>query len=179
LFVIPAAKAQAQPKNLPSGKWKEVEAKTENDFSGGVLTLPNGEKFTSQTINTGNAQEVSREDVLTFPNRQKFTSETARSGPHVPYVSKDGTVVAIERSPATKTYLLYIYFKGEDGKFKEIKNVNEKVVNLLKGVKGGWAEAAQDSLAIEAMSDHTLALSSGKHQFKVKVATDGTLSLVK
>lgn len=156
---------------LPSGKLTMTD-------EGSVLTLDNGDKFISKTENG--------EDILLFPNGQKFTSETGKSGGHGIWVSTDGTLVAANRNPATKTGMLYLYVKGADGKFTEVPDVNTKVSKLLEGVKGPWSEAALDYLSLREMKGHTLTLHSvyydgeyRKHPFQVKVAPDGGLTLVK
>ncbi len=173
---------------LPSGKLVETDDEA-------VLTLPSGEKFVSKTI--GDIDTDNLEDILIFPNGQKFASETAKGGGqrNVPFVSTDGAVVAIVRHPATKTDTLHIYFKDSTGKFKEIENANEQVAKLLTGVKVKWPpnydppqEAATYALDLLSMSGHTLTLNSvsywGGHesktyQFKVTVASDGSLALAK
>ena len=98
LLSHPTAQGQDMPGlTLPSGQWQETE-------QGGILTLPDGGKFESATV-TGKHGNMN--DVVTVPNGQKFLSETGKSGPHVPFVSRDGSLVAIERSPATKTGILH------------------------------------------------------------------------
>ncbi len=189
LLACPSLKAEDSAEyKLPSGKLVQTDDEA-------VLTLPSGEKFVSKTV--GSLATDNWEDVLIFPNGQKFASETARGGgqENAPFVSTDGAVVAIVRYPATKTDTLHIYFKDSTGKFKEIENANEQVAKLLKGVKVKWppnydppSEAAKYALQLVSMSGHTLTLESvsywGGHesktyQFKVKVATDGSLALAK
>jgi hypothetical protein len=185
LLVINPATAEDKPRyTLPSGKLEQSE-------NGDVLTLSSGEKFVSQTITD---KDGNTNDTLAFPNGQLFVSETAKGGPHVPYVSADGVVVAIVRCPATKMATLHIYFKDSTGRFKEIENANEQVSRLLTGVKVKWPnydppqEAAKYALQLLSMSGHTLTLESvsyrGGHesktyQFKVTVVPDGSLALAK
>jgi|GEM_PF-6459959 len=168
--------------------------KTE-DGMGWVLTVPSGEKYVSRIVaHKGNTEMDDLEDTLTLPNGQKFASETAKCAPQAPFVSADGAVVAIARMPATKTLTLHIFFKDATGQFKEIENVNEKVSKLLTAVKVKWPnyappqEAALEALNVLSISGHTLALESvsfigGKepkrYPFKVTVVLDGSLSLAK
>jgi len=176
---------QIEAPQLPSGKLVETD-------NGAVLTLPSGEKFISETLR--DTDGLPQADILVFPNGQKFTSETAKGVGHVPFVSTDGAVVAIARIPATKTSTLHIYFKAPTGNFKEIENANEQVAKLLTGVKVKWPpnydppqEAAKYALDLLSMSGHTLTLNSisywegesKTYQFKVTVASDGSLALAK
>jgi hypothetical protein len=173
---------------LPSGKLVQTDEEA-------VLTLPSGEKFVSKTVGAIDTDNL--EDILIFPNGQKFFSDTAKGWDpgSVPFVSTDGAVVAIVWHPGTKTDTLHIYVKDSTGKFKEIENANEQVAKLLTGVKVKWPpnyappqKAAKDALDLLSMSGHTLTLNSvsywGGHesktyQFKVTVATDGSLALAK
>ncbi len=186
----PFLPAQDAPKNFPAGKWQEVAAKNDTDNPGGVLILPNGERFVSGTkmVKTKDGEELA--DFLICPNGQTFTSETAKGGPHFPYVSPDGSLVAILRQPATKTGMLYIYYKGADGKFQEVKDVNQKVVELLQTSKNKkWAAAAEYALFLDGMTGRTLsativdfdAPTKGEARpnlkLKLQVGPDGTISL--
>lgn len=186
-FAPPTMNAQAtQRLKLPSGTYQETD-------DGGTTTLPSGEKFVSQTIETPDGMN----DVLTFPNGQRFTSETAKGAGHIPYVSEDGKLVAIVRYPATQTHTLHIYSMEGNGKFKEIQGANQQAAKLLKAAKGqGWAKAAESALDLDSMSGHVLTLTavdvgydtipeSAKrprdrptYQFKVDVSPNGSLSLV-
>jgi hypothetical protein len=65
-----------------------------------------------------------------------------------------------------------------------VPNANEKINKLLKGVKGAWGG---DVLRLKGLSGRTLTLWAiayhppdfEKYQFRVKVARNGSLSLVK
>jgi hypothetical protein len=191
LLTCPSIRAQAPTAlKLPSGECVKTD-----DGMGWVLTVPSGEKFVSKIVETkDNTGAVTLEDTLTFPNGQKFASGTAKCAPQAPFVSTDGALVALVRLPSTKTLMLHIFLKDATGQFKEIEDVNEKVSKLLTAVKVKWPnydppqKAANYALNVLSISGHTLALESvsflgGKepkrYPFKVKVASDGSLSLVK
>ena len=162
-----------EPAQVPRGKWQETD-------DGGVLTLSDGQKFVCRTLlDKSGAGEVR----LTFPNGQAFSLETAKGASNPPFVSEDGTLVAVEHHPATQTGELHIYVKEGNSKFKEVPSVNEQVDKLLKGVKGA---CGGEVLYLRALSDHTLTLWSvdlqqghivRKYQFTLKVAPDGSLAL--
>lgn len=169
LFVFCNFAAAKDP--TPRGTW------TPND-EGGVLVLPDGGKFVSRSsLDDGEVK-------LTFPNGQVFTAETGKIDANPPFVSEDGTLVAVERSPATKTGDLHLYIQGDDGKFKEVPDVNAQIGKLLEEAK---VDEGSDVLRVRALDGRTLTLWSvsyeppefTKYEFKVEVAEDGSLSLVK
>jgi len=189
LLTCPLIHAQA-PATLkhPSGECVKTD-----DGMGWVLTVPSGEKYVSKIVERkDNSGMDTLEDTLTFPNGQKFFSGTAKCAPQAPFVSADGSLVAIARVPSTKTFTLHLFLKHSTGRFKEIEDVNKKVSKLLTAVKVKWPsyapprEAALDALNVLSISGHTLALESvsflgGKepkrYPFKVTVSRDGLLSL--
>lgn len=170
LFFVSCNLATAEDPT-PRGVW------TSND-EGGVLVLPDGGKFVSRSSLDDN------EVKLTFPNGQVFTAETGKIDPNPPFVNEDGTLVAVERIPATKTGDLHLYIKGSDGKFKEVPDVNEKIGKLLEEAK---VDEGSDVLRLRALDGRTITLWSinyeppefTKYEFKVEVAADGSLSLVR
>ncbi len=191
LLTCPSIHAQA-PATLkhPSGECVKTD-----DGMGWVLTVPSGEKYVSKIVERkDNSGMDTLEDTLTFPNGQKFSSGTTKSAPQAPFVSADGSLVAIARVPSTKTLTLHIFSKNATGQFKEIEDANKKVSKLLAAVKVKWPNyappqvAALDALNVLSISSQTIALESvsflgGKepkrYPFKVTVAHDGSLSLAK
>lgn len=158
--------------------YHDLNGKWENVGDGGILTLPDGKKFFSEFSWEKNEEE------LTFPNGQRFVSESGKGGSMIPLVSRDGTLVAIARVPATQTGILHVYIKDSSQKFVEINNVNEKVAHLLKGVEGGFDKAAVYCLGLDAIANRTLVLRSIipkpnriSFEFFIEVSRDGTLSL--
>src|SRR4030095_10604671 len=127
----------------PSDQWQQTE-------DGAILTLPGGQKFVSQAL-------IDKGEVrLTFPTGQTFVSESAKGDETPPLVvSKDGTLVVVERHPATQSGDIHIYIKEAAGNFEEIPDVNEQIDKLLKGVKGAWGGQV---LWLRSLSDHSLTL---------------------
>ncbi len=77
--------------------------------------------------------------VISFPNGQKARLESSRGllGPlsnpqsQVPLTNKEGTLVAVNEQPETKTSILHLYLKGKNGLYVEIKNAQ----GIIKGLQ--------------------------------------------
>lgn len=97
----------------------------------GVLNAAAAEKLSSTRTDDG--------IVVSFPNGQKARLESSRGllGPlsnpksQVPLTNKEGSLVAVNEQPETKTSILHLYFKGKNGLYVEIKNAQ----GIVKGLQ--------------------------------------------
>jgi len=144
---------------------------------GSVLTLPNGHKFVSKLIETND-----RNATLTFANGQVFSAETAKGGFAPPYVSNDETLVATNLHPATQTGELHIFVIGENARYREIPDVNDKIGTILQQAGAPFGTEALRILDLKGRALFVVSLDYGHlppdgDLFYVVVARDGTLSL--
>ena len=141
-------------------------------------------------LHAGGEPAVRRGDdgttTLAFPNGQTFRLPAGKGllGPssnptsQTPFANADGSLIAVNEQPMTKTSFVHLYLKGANGRFTEIKNANQKI---------GQAAHAQktdtDFIRVDRLSGNTLDLETvdfgskrtNRLLFKVTIAAAGTV----
>ena len=100
------------------------------------------------------------------------------------FVSADGTIIAINHQPATKSSFVHMWLRLSDGDLLFLNNVNERVARLLRG---RFAESAEDFLRVEAIAGRKISLQTvdfrgtqrKEYNFGITVKGRGQLSLAK
>jgi len=126
--------------------------------------------------------------VLTFPNGQTFSLPAGKGllGPssnptsQTPFANADGSLIAVNEQPMTKTSFVHLYMKGADGRFIEIKNVNQKIG---KAAPASAQKIDTDFIRVERLSGKTLDIETEdfgskptkRLLFKVEIAADGAI----
>jgi hypothetical protein len=128
--------------------------------------------------------------TLTFSNGQTFHLPPGKGllGPssdptsQVPLSNEDGSLVAVNEQPMTKTSFVHLYIKGQGGRFTEIKDVNKKIRAALPASSH---DISTEFIRVERVIGRTLDVetasdsasgSKGRRRFKIGVAANGTLS---
>ena len=115
---------------------------------------------------------------VSFPNGQAFTLDGGKGLLGPVCQSTDGTVVAVNYQMCVGCCDLHLYLTGRDGKITEIQDVNNKIATANPaGTKGdpGFFEAIKISgRVIEVAGYH-----NEFPNFKIKVARDGAITLVR
>jgi hypothetical protein len=168
-----------EPWPKPPGKYEETD-------DGGVLTLPNGNKYITKLVDDGATGAV----LFVLPNRQVFSSGTAKGVAGPPFVNEDESLVAMTCHPATQTGDLHIYIKEQNGKYRELPNEENGAVNdLLREAYdnfAGWTLEVRGitgrTLTVWAIvKGHTTEKDAGiyRFEFKLHVTPDGKIALTK
>jgi hypothetical protein len=127
--------------------------------------------------------------TLTFPNGQTFSLPAGKGllGPssdptsQTPFANADGSLIAVNEQPMTKTSFVHIYLKGPDGRFTEVKNANQKIG---KAAPANAQKVDPDFIRVERVSGKTLDLETvdfgskptKRLLFKVTIAADGAIT---
>ena len=127
--------------------------------------------------------------TLTFPNGQTFSLPAGKGllGPssnptsQTPFANADGSLIAVNEQPMTKTSFVHLYLKRANGRFTEIKDANQKIGQAAPASAG---KMDTDFIRVERLSGKTLdleALDFGSKPtkrllFKVTISGDGTIS---
>lgn len=82
--------------------------------------------------------------IITFPNGQKFTLPFGKGllGPSdrpteaKPFQLEDGWLVALNEQPVTKTSIVHLYLKGQNGKWAELPNIQQRILKIASA--GQW-----------------------------------------
>jgi hypothetical protein len=85
-----------------------------------------------------NVEKTEDETVLTFPNGQKFTLPAGKGllGPSdrptdaKPFELEEGWLVALNEQPVTKTSIVHLYLKGQNGKWTELPNIQQRLLKI-------------------------------------------------
>lgn len=169
-----------EPEPKPHGKYDQTD-------DGAVLTLPNGNKYVTKVVMDDNGPLA----VLTvLPNRQVFSSDTAKGAAGPPFVNEDESLVAVTCHPATQTGDLHIYIKDQNGKYCELPNKENEVVNDL--FREAYDNFAGWTLDVRGITGRTLtvwAIIKGgriekgagiyRFEFKLDVTPGGKIALTK
>jgi hypothetical protein len=101
------------------------------------------------------------------------------------FVNAEGTIIAINHIPATKSSFVHMWLRLSDGDLLFLNNVNERVARLLRG---RFAERAQSFLRVEAIAGRKISLQTvdfskkfpyEDYNFAITVNGKGQLSLAK
>jgi len=127
--------------------------------------------------------------TLTFPNGQTFSLPAGKGllGPssnptsQTPFANADGSLIAVNEQPMTKTSFVHLYIRGADGRFTEIKNANQKIG---QAAPASAQKIDTDFIRVERLSGKTLDLETEdfgskptkRLLFKVTIAADGAIS---
>lgn len=129
--------------------------------------------------------------TLKFPNGQIFILPPGKGllGPssnpssQIPFANDDGSMVALNEQPMTKTSFVRLYLKGENGQFIELTHANQKIREATASV----ANINIEFIRIESIKRRTLELETvydfisnprKRLSFKVAVAPDGRITRV-
>jgi hypothetical protein len=99
----------------------------------------------------------------------------------------DGTIIAINHRPVTKSSYVHMWLRLSDGDLLFLNNVNERVARLLRG---RFAESATGFLRVEAITGRKISLQTvdfsdfrgtqfKEYNFAITVKGKGQLSLAK
>ena len=126
--------------------------------------------------------------VLTFPNGQTFSLPAGKGllGPssnptsQTPFANADGSLIAVNEQPMTKTSFVHLYMRGANGRFAEIKNANQKIG---KAAPASAPKIDTDFIRVERLSGKTLDLETEefgskptkRRLFKVDITADGAI----
>jgi hypothetical protein len=167
LAVTTAAQAQAsEPARVET---------TKDNHSVVLLTLP---------LYEGNLEDSHLHATFDFGITKGFLG--ASSNPDQDsFVNADGTIIAINHIPATKSSFVHIWLRLSDGDLLFLNNVNERIARLLRG---RFAETAKDFLRVERIVGRKILLQTtdfskkfpyGDYNFAITVKGKGQLSLAK
>ena len=104
-------------------------------LSGFLAFFSSGSAFAAEKLSSTRTADGT---IINFPNGQKAKVDSVKGllGPEsnpssqVPLTNREGNVVVANEVPVTKASTLHIYMKGKDGKFVEVKNAHDVVINL-------------------------------------------------
>jgi hypothetical protein len=149
-----------------------------------IPTLP------AQAADEPSARTTTEGTTLTFPNGQKFTLPPGKGllGPssnpssQVPFTNADGTLIAVNEQPMTKTSFIHVYVKGSDGRFTEVKSVNQKI---RKAIPASVRTINTEFIRVERIEGKVLDVETvydfisnprKRLAFRIQVSPDGTIS---
>jgi len=129
--------------------------------------------------------------VITFPNGQIFTLEPGKGllGPssdpesQIPFTNADGSIVALNEQPGRQMSFIHIYLKGKDGRFKEVMDVNDSILDAGPRLKN---RIPAEFIRVERVDGNlldvtTVDLSSDTNKeikLRVKVSSNGKIEIV-
>jgi len=98
------------------------------------------------------------------------------------FVNADGTIIAINHIPATKSSFVHMWLRLSDSDLLFLNNVNERVARLLRG---RFAESAIGFLRVEAITGRKISMQTvdfrgtqfKEYNFAITVKGKGQLSL--
>lgn len=87
--------------------------------------------------------------IITFRNGQKFQlpfgkgllGPSDRPSEAKPFELEDGWLVALNEQPVTKTSIVHLYLKGQNGKWAELPNIQQRILKIA--ASGQWRMNAE------------------------------------
>lgn len=103
--------------------------------------VPSSPPLSEEKQADGGTLAVTRTDdgtIITFPNGQKFTLAFGKGllGPSdrptegKPFELEDGWLIALNEQPVTKTSTVHLYLKGQNGKWTELPNIQQRLLKI-------------------------------------------------
>jgi len=134
-----------------------------------LITFTVATTLAAASVNASDAPVAKRKGdgstTITFPNGQSFHLPVGKGllGPssnptsQLPFTNEDGSVVAVNEQPMTKTSFIHIYTRRQDGRFSEVQKVNERI---RKAVSPRVQSVNPEFIRVERVSGRTLDVTS-------------------